>query len=195
MKPNIGSGDRGETSISAGRRVAKDSAVVEALGAIDEASAAIGLARSFARSRHVKDLLNGCQTALQKCAAEVAAAGGRPRDRFRLRRRRRRARVRDRARRPRRAPPVRVRQPWRHSTGSGPSSRPRRSAPRRAPRLRPRARGAPAARRHRQVPQSPLRPPLRPRLRGGVVLTPCRRKASGDLSASPSTPVRRLRRS
>jgi cob(I)alamin adenosyltransferase len=75
MKPNIGSGDGGETSVSGGRRVPKDGALVEALGAIDEASCAVGLARSFARGQRVKDLLNDCQTALQKCAAEVAAAG------------------------------------------------------------------------------------------------------------------------
>jgi cob(I)alamin adenosyltransferase len=76
MKPNIGSGDSGDTSVSRGRRVPKDSPQIEALGSIDEASAAIGLARAAVRSAEVKDLLRDCQLALQKCAAEIAAAGG-----------------------------------------------------------------------------------------------------------------------
>ena len=75
MKPNIGSGDSGETGVLGGRRVPKDSALVEALGAIDEASAAVGLARAFVRDTHRKAFLALCQAALLKCGAEVAAAG------------------------------------------------------------------------------------------------------------------------
>jgi len=75
MKPNIGSGDHGETSVMGGRRVRKDSPQIEALGAIDEATAAIGVARAFVRSVEVKELLQHCQLALQNCAAEVAGAG------------------------------------------------------------------------------------------------------------------------
>ena len=46
MMPNSGVGDSGETDPARGRRVEKDYSVVEALGAVDEASAAIGLARA-----------------------------------------------------------------------------------------------------------------------------------------------------
>jgi len=75
MKPNIGSGDSGQTNILGGRRVAKNSLTVEALGAVDEAASAIGLARSLVTSPARRELLKGCQLALQKVAAEMAAAG------------------------------------------------------------------------------------------------------------------------
>jgi cob(I)alamin adenosyltransferase len=75
MKPNIGSGDAGDTSILGGRRVPKTSAIVEALGAIDEASAAVGLARSLLDDARGREFLQGCQVALQKVAAEIASAG------------------------------------------------------------------------------------------------------------------------
>ena len=75
MKPNIGSGDAGDTSILGGRRVPKTSEIVEALGAIDEASAALGLARSLLEDARGGELLLRCQVALQKVAAEIASAG------------------------------------------------------------------------------------------------------------------------
>lgn len=42
-------GDKGETSLGDGRRVAKDSLRMEAIGTVDEANAAIGLARLSAK--------------------------------------------------------------------------------------------------------------------------------------------------
>src|SRR5579859_4038519 len=44
-------GDQGQTSLGDGRRVAKHDARVEAYGTVDEANAAIGLARLHARER------------------------------------------------------------------------------------------------------------------------------------------------
>ncbi len=76
MKPQIGSGDKGETSILGGRRVRKDSPIIEALGSIDEATAAIGVARAVARSAEVKNLLLSAQLMLENCAAEIAAGDG-----------------------------------------------------------------------------------------------------------------------
>jgi cob(I)alamin adenosyltransferase len=75
MKPNIGAGDSGETNILGGRRVQKYSPVVEALGDIDEAAAAIGLARAFVRDPARRAMLHDAQTILHKCAAEAASAG------------------------------------------------------------------------------------------------------------------------
>ncbi len=71
----MGRGDSGRTS-ALGRRVSKASRRTAALGALDEAAAAVGLARSLSKTAaHGKTLLE-CQRALHKCAAEVAAAGG-----------------------------------------------------------------------------------------------------------------------
>ena len=75
MKPRIGSGDAGVTGMPGGRRVLKTSAAVEALGAIDEAAAAVGLARALVANEAHRALLSACQEALGDCAAEVAAAG------------------------------------------------------------------------------------------------------------------------
>lgn len=82
MKPHMGSGDSGETSVAGGRRVGKDSPQIEALGAIDEASATVGMARSLVRGSEVKELLRESQVALQACAAEVASADGGRRETF-----------------------------------------------------------------------------------------------------------------
>lgn len=75
MKPNMGAGDSGETNILGGRRVEKHSALVAVLGDIDEASAAIGLARAFVKDSTIRAMLHEAQTVLHKCAAEVASAG------------------------------------------------------------------------------------------------------------------------
>lgn len=45
-------GDKGETSLGSGKRVFKDDARIEALGAVDELNAALGIAIS--RTRHTK---------------------------------------------------------------------------------------------------------------------------------------------
>ena len=50
-------GDKGETGLGNGERVFKDSARVEALGAVDELNAALGIARAFAR--HAEKGANG----------------------------------------------------------------------------------------------------------------------------------------
>lgn len=72
MKRRTGSGDEGTTGLVGGRRVRKDSAVIEALGAIDEAAAVIGLARSAVEDEARARVLYECQAALQECAAAIA---------------------------------------------------------------------------------------------------------------------------
>ncbi|MCD6404884.1 MAG: ATP:cob(I)alamin adenosyltransferase, partial [Planctomycetes bacterium] len=74
MKPDMGAGDGGATGLPGGRRVPKDSPQIEALGAIDEASAAVGLARSLIEDNNRRQVLFSCQQALQQAAAVVASA-------------------------------------------------------------------------------------------------------------------------
>jgi cob(I)alamin adenosyltransferase len=50
-------GDGGETSLGDGQRVRKDSALIEAMGAVDEANAAIGLLRTRTRDLVAEDLM------------------------------------------------------------------------------------------------------------------------------------------
>ncbi|HOF87635.1 MAG TPA: cob(I)yrinic acid a,c-diamide adenosyltransferase [Armatimonadota bacterium] len=67
-----GKGDGGETSLFFGGRVAKDDPRIEALGALDEASSAIGVARAFA-ARADAALLIRAGRALSHIMGEVAA--------------------------------------------------------------------------------------------------------------------------
>jgi cob(I)alamin adenosyltransferase len=67
-------GDDGTTGLMGPNRVRKDDAIIEALGALDEAQAAIGLARSFARPE-ISELLFAVQRELYRVMGEVATAG------------------------------------------------------------------------------------------------------------------------
>jgi cob(I)alamin adenosyltransferase len=69
-------GDDGTTSLPGGRRVSKDDEVIETLGALDEANAAFGLARSLVQSTGAADLIRHIQRDLQSLMGEVAMAGG-----------------------------------------------------------------------------------------------------------------------
>jgi cob(I)alamin adenosyltransferase len=68
-------GDDGTTGLLFGGRIAKDSAVIEANGAVDEAQAFIGLARSVVeRGSELDPLLSGLARDLYVLMAEVATA-------------------------------------------------------------------------------------------------------------------------
>ena len=68
-------GDDGTTGLLYGGRVAKDSAAIEATGAVDEAQAALGLARAEAEAGSELDgLLIGVQRELYVLMAELATA-------------------------------------------------------------------------------------------------------------------------
>ncbi|HET9078775.1 MAG TPA: cob(I)yrinic acid a,c-diamide adenosyltransferase [Acidimicrobiales bacterium] len=70
-------GDRGTTGLLFGGRVAKDSEVIEANGAVDEAQAALGLARAeVERGSELDGLLVGLERDLYVLMAEVATAPG-----------------------------------------------------------------------------------------------------------------------
>src|ERR1041384_2361578 len=67
-------GDQGETSLGDGTRVAKDSLRVEAFGTVDEANAAIGLARVHA-SGAALDMLARIQHDLFDLGADLCVPG------------------------------------------------------------------------------------------------------------------------
>lgn len=65
-------GDHGETSLADGSRVRKDSARVEAYGAVDEANSCIGLARAGVSDPMLAEVLRFAQQRLFNCAAALA---------------------------------------------------------------------------------------------------------------------------
>jgi cob(I)alamin adenosyltransferase len=65
-------GDEGETGLLYGGRVSKTDPRVEAYGTVDEATAALGLARAMADDQRVKELLLRLQRDLFTVAAELA---------------------------------------------------------------------------------------------------------------------------
>jgi cob(I)alamin adenosyltransferase len=64
-------GDRGETDLF-GERVAKDDPRIEVIGALDEATSAIGLGRALAQSERTGPLLIDVQRDLYRIMAELA---------------------------------------------------------------------------------------------------------------------------
>ena len=66
-------GDDGTTSLLGEGRVAKYHARIEAVGTLDESTAALGLARAQCRDPHTSGILLEAQRDLYKLMAEVAA--------------------------------------------------------------------------------------------------------------------------
>ena len=73
MKIYTKTGDGGETSLYGGSRVGKDDARISAIGSVDEANSAVGLARSFCLDRHVDMILARIQSDLFVLGADLAA--------------------------------------------------------------------------------------------------------------------------
>jgi cob(I)alamin adenosyltransferase len=69
-------GDKGETGLFGGKRVAKDSLRVEAYGGIDELNSSIGVAVSICRLDDVSDSLRRIQRLLFVAGADLASEGG-----------------------------------------------------------------------------------------------------------------------
>lgn len=67
-------GDDGYTGLLGKGRIAKEDPRIEALGAVDEATAVLGLARAHARSAEAPELLLEAQRNLYNLMAEVAAS-------------------------------------------------------------------------------------------------------------------------
>lgn len=73
MKIYTKTGDSGETGLFGGARVSKDSARVEAYGAVDELNAVVGLVRSEGLDDDLESLLEGIQSELFDVGGELAA--------------------------------------------------------------------------------------------------------------------------
>jgi cob(I)alamin adenosyltransferase len=76
-----GGGDTGQTSLGDGARVAKHDIRVAAFGDVDEANAAIGIARSAAETTgnsHIADLLGAIQNDLFDLGADLCVPTDRP---------------------------------------------------------------------------------------------------------------------
>lgn len=67
-------GDKGETSLCYGERVAKSSPRPEAYGAVDEAVSALGLARALSEKPKVREIVRSLQQDLSIICAELATA-------------------------------------------------------------------------------------------------------------------------
>lgn len=73
-------GDAGETDLLYGVRLSKDHPAIRAIGAVDEAQAALGLARAeAAEGSELWDLLVGIERDLWLVMGEIASQGGKPR--------------------------------------------------------------------------------------------------------------------
>ena len=68
-------GDKGETGLFGGARVAKDDPRVEAYGTVDELNANIGVAVSFLNAEELSSLLRSIQNDLFDIGAELSSAG------------------------------------------------------------------------------------------------------------------------
>jgi cob(I)alamin adenosyltransferase len=73
MKIYTKGGDKGETGLFGGERVAKSSPRIEAYGTIDELNSFIGLAITELKSEEVKELLNTIQNQLFTVGSDLAA--------------------------------------------------------------------------------------------------------------------------
>ena len=68
-------GDKGETGLYTGERVAKDSLRVEAYGMVDEINSALGMARALATKEDVKTTIYELQKLLGGLMADIASIG------------------------------------------------------------------------------------------------------------------------
>lgn len=80
MKIYTRRGDRGETDLFGGPRVAKDHLRVEAYGAVDELNAALGVALADTAHQDIRDLARSIQEALFDLGAYLASPDGEQRE-------------------------------------------------------------------------------------------------------------------
>lgn len=69
-------GDKGETTIIGGRKVAKDDARIEAAGQVDELSSVIGIVIAFSDDEELKETLAKIQRTLFVVGADLATPAG-----------------------------------------------------------------------------------------------------------------------
>ncbi len=78
MKPNIGQGDNGKTSLIGGEKVRKDDYQVDAYGDIDELNSHIGLIRSINKYPYLNIVLEKIQENLFVLGSQLAAVNNNP---------------------------------------------------------------------------------------------------------------------
>ncbi|MGA2402810.1 MAG: cob(I)yrinic acid a,c-diamide adenosyltransferase [Syntrophobacteraceae bacterium] len=71
-------GDQGTTSLLTGERVSKASLRPEAYGTLDGASSALGLAKTFTRNEHMREMIQAVQEDLVVLAAQLSDTGPDP---------------------------------------------------------------------------------------------------------------------
>ena len=76
MKIYTKTGDKGQTGLVGGSRVAKNSARISAIGDVDELNAAIGVARSTNPPEELDQILEWLQSSLFDLGAELASLPG-----------------------------------------------------------------------------------------------------------------------
>lgn len=75
MKPNIGQGDKGETSLFGGKKVSKDDYQVRAYGNVDELNSFVGMVRSANVNKDLDMLLEKIQEDLFVLGSRLAFSG------------------------------------------------------------------------------------------------------------------------
>lgn len=75
MKPNVGSGDRGDTSLYGAGRIGKDSLRVDCYGDVDELNSCVGLVRAELKDSHqdIESVLFEIQNRLFVLGADLAS--------------------------------------------------------------------------------------------------------------------------
>jgi cob(I)alamin adenosyltransferase len=75
MKIYTKTGDKGETGLWGGGRLAKNTARIHAYGTIDECNAVLGIVRTFEIDKEIDEMLAGIQDSLFVCGTDLATPG------------------------------------------------------------------------------------------------------------------------
>ncbi|RYD04011.1 hypothetical protein N752_16610 [Desulforamulus aquiferis] len=84
MKVYTKTGDQGQTSLLSKQRVYKDDDRVHAYGTVDEASSAMGLAKSLTQKEWVVNIIHPIQVELISLAADLATEGTEDAGKYRI---------------------------------------------------------------------------------------------------------------
>jgi cob(I)alamin adenosyltransferase len=76
MKIYTKNGDKGETALIGGRRVAKDDARIEAAGQVDELSSVLGIVAAFSEDGELRETITKIQRTLFVVGADLATPAG-----------------------------------------------------------------------------------------------------------------------
>lgn len=71
-------GDKGETSLYTGQRIAKDSLRVESYGSVDEINSALAMAKAASAKKEIKETIETVQKLNMSLMADLASIGAAP---------------------------------------------------------------------------------------------------------------------